>query len=128
VLRHNFAGAGQRRVQPRPATATRPNFNLSSNAYQFRSRSNQSVAQLYSTFGGGISNELILGLLDDPRRARGHRRAPQITGVTGPAQRHRERRAARSSPAPSRRRSRTRSVRTSSTSPTTSRFRSAATG
>jgi hypothetical protein len=60
-------------------TATRPNFNLTSNAYQFRSRSNQSVAQLYSTFGGGISNELILGYSTIRDAREGIVRAPQIT-------------------------------------------------
>ena len=82
VVRHNFAGADDDRFTRGQPTNTTPAFNLTSNAFQFRSRSNQSVAQLYSTFGNGLSNELILGYSTIRDERVGVVQAPQVTVTT----------------------------------------------
>ena len=82
VVRHNFAGADNDVFSRGQPTNTTPSFNLTSNAYQFRSRSNQSVAQLYSTLGSGISNELIVGYSTIRDQRAGIVQAPQITVTT----------------------------------------------
>jgi carboxypeptidase family protein len=56
VLRHNY-GHAEQDVFSREPTLLR----LSSNAFEFTSKKHATVAQLYTNFAGGGSNELIVG-------------------------------------------------------------------
>ena len=82
ALRHNYAAADNDVFSRSQNTGTRPNFALSSYQYFFRSRTNQSVAQLYSSFANGVNNELIVGYstIRDSRTA--PIRAPAINVIT----------------------------------------------
>lgn len=82
VLRHNFAAADQDEFSRGANTGNRPSFNLTSNRYFFRSRSNQTAAQLYSNLANGISNELIVGYSTVRDARTTPQRSPQITVVT----------------------------------------------
>lgn len=65
VARYNFAGA-ETDVFSRSATA----FRATSNAYNFRSVTNSGLAQLFSSFSSGASNEALVGytIIRDKRR------------------------------------------------------------
>ncbi|MEO7102117.1 MAG: carboxypeptidase regulatory-like domain-containing protein, partial [Gemmatimonadaceae bacterium] len=60
VLRHNYAFANNTSFGRGAATSTSPNFGLTSNAYQFTSKTNSSVAEFLSNFSNGMFNELLL--------------------------------------------------------------------
>lgn len=65
VLRYNYAGA-ETDVFSRSQTS----FKSTSNAYNFRSTTNSGLAQLFTNFAGGSSNELLTGYttIRDARR------------------------------------------------------------
>jgi len=58
TLRHNFVDAEANRSHG----GTGPNFGFENSGHMFNSRTNSTVAQLNSNFGGGVFNELRLGL------------------------------------------------------------------
>jgi hypothetical protein len=60
VLRHNYSFANNTSFGRGAATSTSPNFGLTSNAYQFTSKTNSSVAEFLSNFSNGMFNELLL--------------------------------------------------------------------
>ena len=57
VTRYNFAGANQDQGLSRSASS----LSLSNNGYTFQSKTNSGLAQLFSTFANGGSNELLFG-------------------------------------------------------------------
>jgi outer membrane receptor protein involved in Fe transport len=61
VLRHNYAAADNTVFgRSNPATTSTPNFNLTSNRYEFSNKSNSTVLELLTTVRNGIFNELLL--------------------------------------------------------------------
>jgi hypothetical protein len=58
VTRYNYAGADQDQGLTRSATI----LSLSNAGYTFKSKTNSGLAQLFSTFSGGGSNEALVGL------------------------------------------------------------------
>jgi hypothetical protein len=60
VLRHNFAGADNTTFSRSSATSNSPNFNLTSNRYEFSSKTNSSVAEFLTNLSNGLYNELLL--------------------------------------------------------------------
>ena len=60
ILRHNYAFANNTSFGRGSATSTAPSFPLTSNEYQFTSKTNSSVAEFLSSFSNGMFNELIL--------------------------------------------------------------------
>jgi hypothetical protein len=60
VLRHNFAGADNTTFSRGNASALNPNFNLTSNRYEFSSKTNSSVAEFLTNLSSGLYNELLL--------------------------------------------------------------------
>jgi len=60
VLRHNYAFANNTSFSRGAATSTSPTFGLTSNSYQFTSKTNSSVAEFLSNFSNGTFNELLL--------------------------------------------------------------------
>jgi hypothetical protein len=62
VLRHNYVTADNVSFGRGFATNANPNFNLTSNQYEFSSETNSSVAEFLSNFSNGIFNELLLNL------------------------------------------------------------------
>ena len=59
VLRHNYAGADNTVFSRGSATSLNPNFNLTSNRYEFSSKTNSSVAELLTNLSSGVYNELL---------------------------------------------------------------------
>ncbi len=59
VLRHNYAGADNTNFGRGNATTASPNFGLTSNLYQFSSKTNSSVAEFLTNFTNGTYNELL---------------------------------------------------------------------
>ena len=60
MLRHNYAYAENHELQPRQLhQRDSPNFDLTSNAYLFTSKTNASVAEFLSNFSNGMFNELL---------------------------------------------------------------------
>jgi outer membrane receptor for ferrienterochelin and colicin len=60
VLRHNYSGADNTTFSRGLATSNNPNFNLTSNLYQFSSKTNSSVAEFLTNLSSGLYNELLL--------------------------------------------------------------------
>jgi outer membrane receptor protein involved in Fe transport len=60
VLRHNYAGADNTTFSRSLATASTPLFTLTSNLYQFSSKTNSSVGELLTNFANGTYNEFLL--------------------------------------------------------------------
>ncbi len=79
VLRHNYASADNVSFGRGAATSANPNFGLTSNSYQFSSKTHSSVAEFLTNFTGGAFNELLLNLTttSDLRTVPVH--YPQIT-------------------------------------------------
>jgi len=59
VLRHNYAKADNQVFSRGVATATTPNFNLTSNGYDLSNKTNSSVIELLSNFTNGVYNEFL---------------------------------------------------------------------
>ena len=60
VLRHNYASADNTSFgRDNPATASTPQFRLTSNLYQFSTTTNSSVLELHTTLPSGIFNEFL---------------------------------------------------------------------
>lgn len=78
VLRNNYQRADND-VFSRPAAQVNPTVPLSSNLYQFRSRTSQTVAQFNTTTQNGLNNELILSYQTQRDRRAPLLNAPQIT-------------------------------------------------
>ena len=74
VARYNFAGA-ETDVFSRTATA----FKTTSNAYNFRSVTNSGLAQLFSSFNSGASNEALVGYTTIRDKRRTPLKAPMVT-------------------------------------------------
>jgi hypothetical protein len=79
VVRHNYGHAELDVFSSDPTL-----IRLTSNGYDFASLKNSTVAQLYSSFGDGASNELIVGFGTIRDRRRAALDAPQVT-VTVPS-------------------------------------------
>jgi hypothetical protein len=60
VLRHNYAGADNVSFGRGAPSSTNPNFNLTSNAYKFTSRTHSTVAEFLTNMPSGVFNELLL--------------------------------------------------------------------
>lgn len=60
VLRHNFAGADNTTFSRSSTTSNSPLFNLTSNRYEFSSKTNSTVAEFLTNLTGGLYNELLL--------------------------------------------------------------------
>ena len=61
VLRHNYAAADNMSFsRSNPATTSTPNFNLTSNLYEFSSRTHSSVAELLTSLPNGLFNEFLV--------------------------------------------------------------------
>jgi outer membrane receptor for ferrienterochelin and colicin len=60
VLRHNYSGADNTTFSRSSANSNSPNFNLTSNQYQFSSKTNSSVAEFLTNLSNGLYNELLL--------------------------------------------------------------------
>jgi outer membrane receptor for ferrienterochelin and colicin len=60
VLRHNYAGADNTTFSRSAANSNSPNFNLTSNRYEFSSKTNSSVAEFLTNLSSGVYNELLL--------------------------------------------------------------------
>jgi hypothetical protein len=60
VLRHNFAGADNTTFSRSNANSSGPRFTLSSNLYQFSTKTNSSVAEFLTNLTNGTYNELLL--------------------------------------------------------------------
>ncbi len=60
VLRHNYADANNVSFGRGAATSASPNFGLTSNAYQFSTTTNSTVAEFLTNLSNGVFNELIL--------------------------------------------------------------------
>ena len=93
VLRHNYASANNVSFGRGSATSATPNFALTSNQYQFSSKTNSSVAEFLTNFQSGVFNELLLNLTktSDFRTVPVHypqitvRGIPRIDGSSGTA-------------------------------------------
>ncbi|MEO7999872.1 MAG: hypothetical protein ABI852_20630, partial [Gemmatimonadaceae bacterium] len=59
VLRHNYAAADNQSFGRGVATATNPNFGLTSNSFDQSNKTNSSVIELLSNFKSGIYNEFL---------------------------------------------------------------------
>src|SRR5207248_1217166 len=60
VLRHNYASADNTSFsRANPATSAQPNFNLTSNEYQFSNTTHSTVAELLTNAKNGMYNELL---------------------------------------------------------------------
>ena len=79
VLRHNYAAADRTSFSRAAGTATNPNFNLTSNKYEFSSTTHSTVAELLTSLPRGLFNELLLNrsTTDDFRTV--PVRFPQVT-------------------------------------------------
>ncbi len=79
VLRHNYVSAENDVFFRDVATAATPTFPLSSNVYAITNKTNSTVAQLYTNWTNGASNELLLSYqtIEDARSTPVI--APQIT-------------------------------------------------
>lgn len=77
VVRHNY-GSAEKDVFERDITGSQPAFKLGSNAYNFQSVKNSTVAQLYTNWTNGANNELFLSYttVNDKRLTPGN--VPQI--------------------------------------------------
>ena len=60
VLRHNYAAADNTTFSRSNGTSNSPNFNLTSNRYEFSSKTNSSVAEFLTNIPRGLYNELLL--------------------------------------------------------------------
>jgi hypothetical protein len=60
VLRHNYAAADNVSFGRGSPTSNNPNFNLTSNAYKFSSRTHSTVAEFLTNMSNGVFNELLL--------------------------------------------------------------------
>jgi outer membrane receptor for ferrienterochelin and colicin len=60
VLRHNYSSADNTTFSRSSANSNSPNFNLTSNQYQFSSKTNSSVAEFLTNLSNGVYNELLL--------------------------------------------------------------------
>jgi outer membrane receptor protein involved in Fe transport len=61
VLRHNYASADNTVFgRSNPASSTTPNFNLTSNRYEFSNTTNSTVLELLTTTSSGIFNEFLV--------------------------------------------------------------------
>jgi hypothetical protein len=69
VLRHNFASADNTSFSRSFGTSASPNFNLTSNLYQFSNTTHSSVAEFLTNLSSGVYNELLLnyGTISDFR-------------------------------------------------------------
>jgi hypothetical protein len=91
VLRHNYAGADNVSFGRGAPSSTNPNFNLTSNAYKFTSRTHSTVAEFLTNMPSGVFNELLLNWTktDDFRTVPVHfpmvtvRGIPRIDGGNG---------------------------------------------
>jgi hypothetical protein len=62
VLRHNYAAADNTSFSRSSASSGAPLFGLTSNAYQFSSKTHSSVAEVLTNLPNGIFNELLFNL------------------------------------------------------------------
>ncbi len=60
VLRHNYAAADNTNFGRSSRTSQNPIFNLTSNGYEFSSRTHSSVAEFLTNMPNGMFNELLL--------------------------------------------------------------------
>jgi outer membrane receptor protein involved in Fe transport len=60
ALRHNYADADQTTFSRGAQTSSNPNFNLTSNKYEFSTTTNSTVAQFFTNLTSGAYNELLL--------------------------------------------------------------------
>jgi outer membrane receptor for ferrienterochelin and colicin len=60
VLRHNYAGADNTTFSRGLASANNPNFNLTSNRYEFSTKTNSTVGEFLTNLSSGLYNELLL--------------------------------------------------------------------
>jgi outer membrane receptor for ferrienterochelin and colicin len=60
VLRHNYSGADFTSFSRSSGTSNFPQFNLTSNKYDFSSKTNSSVAEFLTNLTNGFYNELLL--------------------------------------------------------------------
>lgn len=79
VARYNFAGA-ETDVFSRSSSA----FKATSNAYNFRSVTNSGLAQLFSSFNSGASNEALIGYTTIRDKRRTPVDAPMVTVLNVP--------------------------------------------
>ena len=79
VLRHNYAYAQQDVFFRDPTTAATPTFGLTSNVYGITNETNSTVAQLFTNFSNGWSNEFLVSYqtIDDFRETPVH--SPEVT-------------------------------------------------
>src|SRR3954469_8828029 len=64
VLRHNYAGADNTTFSRSSATSSNPLFGLTSNAYEFSSKTHSTVAELLTNLPNGVFNEFLLNRTD----------------------------------------------------------------
>jgi hypothetical protein len=62
VLRHNYAAADNTSFSRSSSTSNSPLFGLTSNAYQFSSKTHSSVAEVLTNLPNGVFNELLFNL------------------------------------------------------------------
>jgi hypothetical protein len=62
VLRHNYSAADNLSFSRSSGGSSNPNFRLTSNGYEFSSRTHSSVAEFLTNLPNGIFNELLLNL------------------------------------------------------------------
>ena len=74
VARYNFAGA-----ETDVFSRTQSQFKGTSNAYNFRSVTNSGLAQLFTNFAGGTSNEFLIGYTTIRDKRRTPLSAPMVT-------------------------------------------------
>jgi hypothetical protein len=60
VLRHNYAGADNTTFSRGAASANNPNFGLTSNRYEFSTKTNSTVGEFLTNLSSGLYNELLL--------------------------------------------------------------------
>jgi outer membrane receptor protein involved in Fe transport len=79
VLRDNYARADNTTFSRGAATAQSPNFNLSSNAYQFSTKTNSVVAEFLTNLPSGLFNELLFNRTTTSDFRTVPVRSPQLT-------------------------------------------------
>ncbi len=79
LVLHNNYQDNRRDVFSRTTAQANPTVALSANAYQFRNKINQSVAQFYTNWASGANNELIASYNQTRDRRVPNLRSPQIT-------------------------------------------------
>jgi hypothetical protein len=79
VLRHNYAGADNTTFSRGNASANNPNFNLTSNRYEFSTKTNSTVGEFLTNLPSGLYNELLLNYTTTKDFRTVPTRFPQLT-------------------------------------------------